>query len=165
MAKKADPTPFLAKLAATLRSVGMDAKVTYESLKVGEVVFPETEATKQSDHVRVKFLESSFKVTGTDEEPVFDLQRAVGMVISDLPKRLAGIEAQKKYKANRAEIAEFTGAEGKYIENDRFAMWFQHQPGVQLAAVGGAIVVRIGFATVEEAKAALTKLGYIKEPS
>src|SRR5579872_1839942 len=139
---------FLKELADRLGAAGFDAKLDGGNLVVSGCQYSATARRQNDGRVRVDFLGSGFgPAKGTKDK--YDYERALGLVVASLPKRLAEREAIRRRVENTAVLRE------KYQARtlSRGATVFMVN-GAELAVeMDGKIAVVYTFDTVEEAVA------------
>ena len=145
---------FLKQLAEAFVAAGFEAKVRYESLLVNKHKF-DAETEKNG---RIKFLGSGFKVTGNedDDEPaVFDTAKAVGLVMAELPKRIAAAKLADATDELWISLRhDYPEAKTVAMQDRVYTRWLQVGKCLVRAKDGKVEVLFAG--TIEEAKTVLS---------
>lgn len=130
----------LRKLCEALNAAGVKAEMDWTRLKVADCLFT-VEETKRG----YKFLGSSFKV---DEDGNFDVARAVGLLMAELPQRII---AAAKIKREQDGMRDMDAVHGPWHGASAYRRW-KDVDGFQLTPTCDGIAVTF---TVPDLKAAM----------
>lgn len=150
---------FLRDVAAALKAAGFDATyhVGLDQLHVNGCKFSAEvrRETFDGDPKLVKFLGSSF---GLGKRGQFDIGRAVGLVVSAMPAKLAEIGARERAMAHKLVRSKLTGAPP--MQDDRLRVWYPAvgAPGVHLADSEYGVDVMVRVQSEADARAAVEAL-------
>ena len=140
----ADKSDVAKRIAAALKAAGFDSKSDWDTVIVNGHKF-EVERYGNIQNA-VLFLESSFKV---EEDGSFDISRALGLVIKELPKRIAAAEERASLFRNRVAARKLASGESDYASGYTYPT---DVPGVTLDASSRGVVVRFVGSPEEAAR-------------
>ena len=141
---------FLIKVSEALKGAGFESKFDGVYLVVAECKFDAERGGKEG---RVKFLGSSFKVSEAGD---FDVGKACGLVVQELPARLKEKESMERAVKFRAELREHVKGGSPVMEHG-YKDWYPVEGG-WLSVGPGGIELKTVHPSVEEALACLGRL-------
>lgn len=149
---------FVSSLAEALKAVGLKAEARYETLTVADCRFPEPEARRSGERHVVTFLKSNFTVEKGGE---FDVGRALGLVVQELPKLLKEKVDAERYRA--AATAVRSVCQGKPREMRDYRSEYERD-GAFLTPTYRGIEVTFICSTMEEAEELIRRAKGVQLP-
>ena len=141
---------FLVKVSEALKGAGFESKFDGMYLVVAGCKFDAERSRKEG---RVKFLGSSFKV---DEDGNFDVGKACGLVVQELPERLKQKAALESLLKFRMELREHVAGGSPSTEHG-YKDWYPVNGGFLSVSADG-VELKTVHPSVDEALACLKRL-------